>query len=197
MHFFYEHIPHLIVSHMYAYMVGYITLLQHTFWGEGRKDIKSPSHDESSLLSCYCCCHQNSSSWFFTVWTCCVKKTLKPCFQEIHLCNLLPWFHCVFCTSLCIFMGNYFCNEILIKAEKHFLLPYNAVFLLAAVFVFRVFFFFSLDIKETKILFPPSSVLLFWKKIKQGPGNSISESDTGSKSLRHDIKARNTLGSPI
>ena len=38
--------------------------------------------------------------------------------------------------------------------EKKILLPYNTVFLLAAVFVFRVFFFFSLHNKETKILFP-------------------------------------------
>ena len=43
---------------------------------------------------------------------------------------------------------------ILIVQHLTALLPYNTVFLLAAVFVFRVFFFFSLHNQETKNLFP-------------------------------------------
>ena len=39
-------------------------------------------------------------------------------------------------------------------SAQFLLLPYNTVFLLAAVLVFRVFFFFSFHDKKTKILFP-------------------------------------------
>ena len=49
---------------------------------------------------------------------------------------------------------NVFFSEQSVVYTYTSLLPYNTVFLLAAVFVFRVFFFFSLHNKETKILFP-------------------------------------------